>query len=95
MLICQKESAAALNQLSKMREQLDKKQEDLGGLPDENTPGPPGVGAGAPGQRRESIWNGLAEIWGKQKNWNKKTVFCYHEQWDKTIKLYHRLNRLL
>ena len=45
-----------------MREQLDKKQEDLGGLPDENTPGPPGVGAGAPGQRRESIWNGLAEI---------------------------------
>jgi len=56
------ESAAALNQLSKMREQLDKKQEDLGGLPDENTPGPPGVGAGAPGQRRESIWNGLAEI---------------------------------
>ena len=62
LLICQKESAAALNQLSKMREQLDKKQEDLGGLPDENTPGPPGVGAGAPGQRRESIWNGLAEI---------------------------------
>ena len=62
MLICQKESAAALNQLSKMREQLDKKQEDLGGPLDENTPGPSGVGAGAPGQRRESIWNGLAEI---------------------------------
>ena len=62
LLICQKESAAALNQLSKMREQLDKKQEDLGGPLDENTPGPPGVGAGAPGQRRESIWNGLAEI---------------------------------
>ena len=72
MLICQKESAAALNQLSKMREQLDKKQEDLGGLPDENTPGPPGVGAGAPGQRRESIWNGLAEIWVKEKKLEQK-----------------------
>ena len=74
MLICQKESAAALNQLSKMREQLDKKQEDLGGLPDENTPGPPGVGAGAPGQRRESIWNGLAEIWGEQKIGTKNCI---------------------
>ena len=63
-MLCQKESAAALNQLSKMREQLEKKQEDLGGVADESTNGggPMEVGGGAPQQRRESIWNGLAEI---------------------------------
>ena len=44
------------------KEQLIKKQEDLDGLTDENTNGPAGFGAGAPLQRRESIWNGLAEI---------------------------------
>ena len=47
-----------------MREQLDKKQEDLGGpYSDENVSGPAMVGAGAPLDRRESgVWNGLAEI---------------------------------
>ena len=46
----------------KTKEQLIKKQEYLGGLTDENTNGPAGFWAGAPGQRRQSIWNGLAEI---------------------------------
>ena len=58
-----------------MREQLDKKQEDLGGLASESGSGidPGGIGSGGIGsggigagsgsqQRRESIWNGLAEI---------------------------------
>ena len=57
-----------------MREQLDKKQEDLGGLASESSSGGPGgigpggigpggIGAGSGSQqRRESIWNGLAEI---------------------------------
>ena len=80
-LLCQKESAAALTQLSKMREQLDKKQEDLGGLTDENVSGPAGVGAGAPQARRESgVWNGLAEIWESKL---EKLYFAIMEQWDK------------
>lgn len=47
-----------------MRKQLDKKQEDLG-LTDEETNKPEvntgGGGAGG-GKRRNSIWDGLAEI---------------------------------
>ena len=83
-----------------MREQLDKKQEDLGGLASESGSriGPGGIGSGGMGsggigsggigsggigagsgsqQRRESIWNGLAEIWIMKTLHN--SVFYYHE----------------
>ena len=90
LLLYQKESAAALTQLSKMREQLDKKQADFGGpYSDENSSGPATcpitgpviVGAGNPHGRRESgVWNGLAEIWDSKL---EKLYFAIMEQWDK------------
>ena len=43
--------SAALSQLSKMRQQLDKKQESL---EDEDQPNQ--------GRRRSSVWEGLAEV---------------------------------
>ena len=54
VLYISKESVAALNQLSKMREQLDKKQEDLG-LTDEEE-------AKKQQKSRNNVWDGLAEI---------------------------------
>ena len=53
----------ALNQLSKMREQLDKKTEDLGlpGLQDSDEDVGSNPGGGNNRRRRSSIWEGLAE----------------------------------
>lgn len=58
-----KESVAALSQLSKMRKQLDKKQEDLGLTDGEDTNKTDVAGnATTNGNRRNSIWDGLAEL---------------------------------
>ena len=53
----------ALNQLSKMREQLDKKTEDLGlpGLQDSDEDVGSNPGGGNNRRRQSSIWEGLAE----------------------------------
>ena len=84
MLLYQKESAAALTQLSKMREQLDKKQADYGGpYSDENSTGPatcPITGPVIVGRRESGVWNGLAEIWDSKL---EKLYFAIMEQWDK------------
>ena len=48
----------ALNQLSKMREHLDKRTEDLGLSADDAEDRQSGNG-----RRRSSVWEGLAEVW--------------------------------
>ena len=49
----------ALNQLSKMREHLDKRTEDLGLSADDAEDRQTGNGNG---RRRSSVWEGLAEV---------------------------------